>query len=378
MAYEFETPEFLKNASVNEIHNRMLSVLPDDLDKSELQYPWDLTRPVAIEMSRFKEFDMIEAIKLIFPMFASGVYLDYHAKARSIERKPGYKAIGQILVKSRTGAIITEGDQFATESVNNVPSVIFEALKNYEIPENGEALVDIICTQAGKLGNTTKNTIILKVTKNDNITELSNPEPTTGGIEPEDDESLQSRIVEYDQSKESSYVGSPSDFRRWAMEVNGVGDATVISATDDSGTVTIILTDGNGEPATETLCQSVYDHIMSPNDKYKRLANVNALLSVIPPETEPITISADIILKDSTVETVKPLFLKELRIYLQTSINDGEIRLSQIMKILSGIEGVYDFQNESVLLNGKSENIPVTQNKLPEISLSSITLTEIT
>ena len=72
---EYETPEFLQDDE-DEVHQRMLELLPDDLDKSEGSHIWDLTRPTAIEVAEFKEFTMNTALQMIFPQFANGEFLD--------------------------------------------------------------------------------------------------------------------------------------------------------------------------------------------------------------------------------------------------------------------------------------------------------------
>ena len=49
-AEEMELPDFLENSSEDEIHEKMLGNLPEDIDKSEGGFPWDFTRPTAIEI----------------------------------------------------------------------------------------------------------------------------------------------------------------------------------------------------------------------------------------------------------------------------------------------------------------------------------------
>ena len=53
-AEEMELPDFLENSSEDEIHEKMLGNLPDDIDKAEGGFPWDFTRPTAIEYQNLK------------------------------------------------------------------------------------------------------------------------------------------------------------------------------------------------------------------------------------------------------------------------------------------------------------------------------------
>ena len=67
-AEEMELPDFLKNSSEDEIHEKMLGNLPEDIDKSEGGFPWDFTRPTAIEISELKEYVLVEVLKSMFPV----------------------------------------------------------------------------------------------------------------------------------------------------------------------------------------------------------------------------------------------------------------------------------------------------------------------
>lgn len=82
-AEEMELPDFLENSSEDEIHEKMLGNLPDDIDKSEGGFPWDFTRPTAIELSELKEYVLVEVLKCLFPATCEESYLlDYHADER--------------------------------------------------------------------------------------------------------------------------------------------------------------------------------------------------------------------------------------------------------------------------------------------------------
>ena len=81
----------------------------------------------------------------------------------------------------------------------------------------------------------------------------------------------------FDASLGNSFVGSPADYRRWALEVAGVGTAKVISAQDDTGLVTIVLTDSDGMPAQQGICTAVENHIMRYDSWYERLASLETI-----------------------------------------------------------------------------------------------------
>lgn len=376
---EFITPDFLKNSSVDDLHQVMKGVLPADLDMSEGNHAWNLTRPTAIIASELREFILPEVIKLAFPEWSYGQFLDGHAKARSITRRAATAASGEITITGEANSIIPAGSLFSTASVNDEPSVDYKTMAEVKVPESGSVIAAVECTQTGTVGNTTENTVVLVASKLTGITAVTNEEPITGGTEEEGDESLINRITEYDKSQGDNYVGSVADYKRWATSVPGVGEATIISAQDDSGLVTIILTDANGEAATEQLCNSVYNYIMRPDDHGERLAPVNALLSVVPPSTMAIIIKATVELdSDATVESVKAAFMQKLAAYLPLAMDEQEIKYTKIAAALSAAAGVNDFTDLQIGLKGEAygtANIPITTTQLPEVSEEDIEIT---
>ena len=49
MQPEFNRPEFLEGNSAEEIHERMMNNLPDDIDDMPGGFPYDMTMPAALE-----------------------------------------------------------------------------------------------------------------------------------------------------------------------------------------------------------------------------------------------------------------------------------------------------------------------------------------
>ena len=370
-----ELPEFLQNKSTDEIHTQMLDSMPGDIDKSQGQHPYNYTRPTAMIASELCQQTLPEIIKLIFPMFAYGEWLDYHAQIRGISRRPATASSGTLQLTVTKNTNIPVGSQFATASVDGQPSVVFETTQGkFNLPE-GTTEVSVKCTQTGTVGNVIAGTVIFKLSQLSGVTAVTNPEAITGGTEEEDDDSLRARIVSLDQSQSVSYVGSVADYKRWSLEVPGVGGVTVIPAQDDSGLVTLVITDSNGDPANEEICQNVYDYIMSPADPELRLTAPNVKLSVIPPTIIELSISATVeVGTGSSLEAIKTAFIEAVQAYLDTARSDGEVRYTQIGKILAGVPGVYDY--DALTLNSGSTNISITNTQLPQVTSDSVLLTQ--
>lgn len=370
-----ELPEFLQNKSTDEIHTQMLDSMPGDIDKSQGQHPYNYTRPTAMIASELCQQTLPEIIKLIFPMYAYGEWLDYHAQMRGISRRPATASSGTLQLTVTKNTNIPEGSQFSTASVDGQPSVVFETTQGkFNLPE-GTTEVPVKCMQTGTAGNVIAGTVIFKLSQLSGVTAVTNPEAITGGTEEEDDDSLRARIVSLDQSQSVSYVGSVADYKRWSLEVPGVGGVTVIPAQDDSGLVTLVITDSNGDPANEEICQNVYDYIMSPADPELRLTAPNVKLSVIPPTITELSISATVeVGTGSSLDSIKSAFIEAVQAYLDTARSDGEVRYTQIGKILAGIPGVYDY--DALTLNSGTTNISITNTQLPQVTSDSVLLTQ--
>lgn len=381
---QYTTPTFLQNQSVEDIFQGMLTIIPEDIDVSQGSHTWNFLRPTALVGAYLCEYVLPQVIMLIFPEWSYGEFLDAHAQVRGITRKAATAATGEITITGAANTVIPAGSIFSTISMNNDdPSIDYATLSEATIPSSGTVTVAAQCTQTGTIGNTGANTVVLVSSRLNGVTSVTNEEEFTGGTNVESDDALKVRINEYDTEQGESFTGNVSDYKRWATSVPGVGDATIVPANDDTGLVTIILTDSNGDPATEQLCTQVYNYIMAPDDPDQRLAPINAYLSVIGPEAVNIGIKATVELVDEyTIEDVQEAFYAQMATYLQTAMEEREIKITRIAAALSATEGVNDFsalqigEKRGGTVDYGTTNIALTSDELPMIELNDIVLTE--
>ena len=356
----FVIPEFLKNYSTEEVIARMLKVLPDTISKEENGWVCDLFYPVAIALSRAVEFTLTEAVRNIIPKYSYGEILQGHGENRNLFLKEATYAKAILTITGIPGTKIPQGFDFSTASTPEESGIIFYTMKECEIAEIGVTEVESVCFIAGKKGNVAAESIILLAKPMKGVISVVNKEKAYGGFEQETEDSFRQRIAEFDANLGNSFVGSPADYRRWALEVAGVGGANVISAQDDTGLVTIVLTDNENMPATQVICQEVENHIMRYDDWYQRLAPINAFLKVIP--AEPITIKVEAIVEleyGYEKEKVKKAFLENLQSYLRTEEAHTEIKYAEIGATLINTQGVWDYKQ--LKLNERTENIEISE-----------------
>jgi len=361
---EFTPPSFLNDQDAETIHKRMMENLPPDIDDTENGFPWDFTKPTALEKAEMLEFHLVETLKIMFPMWAYGEWLDYHAKGRGITRKPANPASGELLITGIPGTTIPAGFKFAAPATADSPAIEYQTTEKYTIGEDGTVRVQITAVEPGIKGNVPSNTVTLMMTPIKGITSVTNEAAITGGTEVESDDELRNRIMEIDAASEASFVGSDGDYKRWAEEVPGVGTALVMPEWAGPGTVKVVVIDANGQPANQAIITAVYNNIMSPDDRLQRKAPIGATVTVEAPTAKEINYSFTLELKaGENQETVLERFKAQLRTYYVEAKKEGVVRYNRVISILTNTEGVKDFTG--LTMNGGTVNIVLEEDEYP-------------
>ncbi len=395
-AYPYEAPEFLRGQSAKEIHRRMLDSLPQGIDKSEGNIPWDFTRPPALEKAEMVEFTLNETVKLMFPQWSYGKWLDLHGEKVNCIRRAANRASGALSVTGTKGTVIPVGYQFATPA-ELTSSVLFEAIESVSLDGEPDSKgqvtrqVPIRALDGGLTGNVAEDAVKLMVKPMSGIAYVTNPEAITGGAEAESDADYLIRILDAMRNG-SSMTGCVADYIRWGKEVPAVGQVIVDPEWPDpglpeqfhyldrlgrercAGAVRLIIVDSSGLPANKQILDAVYIHIAGdgPED-IKRLMPIGAHLTVIAPEGLTVNIAAEVQLEEGAdVEAVKERFRKNLAGYWltvgQEAVDDeighlGYIRWVQVGAVLAKTLGIIDYTGLTV--NGGTVNIPVEHVQYP-------------
>lgn len=376
--YTYTPPELLDDTDVDVIHKRMLDELPINIDRSEGGFVWDMTRPSAMEKSYTMEALNV-VVQSIFPEWADGYILDLHARRCGITRRDATYATGYVHVAGTGTKTIPEGFLFCTPATMLTPSVSYATQEEVTLAYNSEtetyeADIPVMCTEAGLIGNCPAHGITVMASPIQGITEIYNENAFEDGADTETDDDLRERVIEFERNWNTSFVGNNADYRRWALEVDGVGSASVIPEWQGTGTGTVkvvILTQQGGQ-ASEALMTAVYDHIMGdPNDPYTRLAPIGAILTVSTGTPMTINITANVEMgSGATLETIAEAFTASLVEYFKEAKDEGEVKYTRIARCLSQTPGVTDYRQ--LLINGTRNNLTVGAEDLPAIT--SLTL----
>ena len=361
---EFKAPSFLNDQDAETIHKRMMEELPSDIDDTEGGFPWDFTKPTALEKAEMLEFPLVETLKIMFPMWAYDEWLDLHAKGKGLVRKPPNPASGTLTVTGVPWTEIPAGFKFAVPATGDTPAIEYKTKEKYTIGDTGTVNLQVTATEAGTKGNVPAASITMMMTPIKGITSITNPAPITGGTEQESDDNLRGRIDELDAASEASFVGSDGDYKRWAEEVPGVGTALPMPEWAGPGTVKVVIIDSNGQPANESIITAVYNHIMRPDDRIQRKAPIGATVTVVAPTAKEINYTFLLeIQAGETQETVLERFKAQFQSYYIEAKKEGVVRYTRIGSILTSTSGVKDYTG--LTINGGIANIILKADEYP-------------
>lgn len=376
MGIEFITPDFISENSPEEIHARMMKSLPEDIDKMPGGFPYDFTMPSALEKSELIQFQLVRTLMLMFPQYAWGEWLDLHGQQAGVFRKDAGYAEGTVTFQGIVGTRIPEQTVVCTAADAIGPSVEYVVTMEGIVPESGILSLPVTAVLAGTLSNVAAGTVTLFAKPLQGITKLWNEAAITGGVEAEEDEAYRQRILEWNENKDTSFVGNNGDYIRWAKELVGVGSASVIPEWDGAGTVKLIIRDSNGMAANDMLIKKVYDYIMMPDRPTERKAPIGAILTVAAPVEVTLNFSCSLLLApDACLAEVEAGFLAQLERYYQQAGKEGIIRYTKVTSLLSGVDGVEDFTG--FLINGMAENIILRQEDYPVTGTLSFSVKEV-
>ncbi len=223
----------------------------------------------------------------------------------------------------------------------------------------------ITALEPGTMYNVKANAVSIMAKPVKGITEVGNPEPIQGGTDRENNDDYYDRIAaEYENSR--TYLGNDGDYIRWAKEA-GAGACIVVSAPHGPGTVKLVLVDPEGHPASEHLVKKVYDYIVSPDDREKRLLpTACAELECVSASTVPVSYVCTGIEHDHTtdMEQIQKEFSEAVRQVYTEAKQEGVLRYNDVRPLLSAVHGVEDF--DTFLMNGAMENIRIQDEEYPE------------
>lgn len=340
----------LKSTTVDKVHKELLGQVSDTYQKTEGFPTWDILKAAAFGIKRvWDKVFMIDYLQDVDNL--TGADLErFVYQRKGLKRKEATYSVGFVNIVRGEG-IVSIGDVFSTSG-----GVEFIATEDKAVKDGDKVAVQAI--NAGGIGNVAADTIIEMPVTIQGIAKITNDSPTVDGYDAEDDDSLRERY--YEALREPATSGNVAHYRRWAREVEGVGDCKVYPLWQGDNTVQVVIVDDNGiVPNVETVkrCQDYID----PDSAGTGLgeAPIGAYCTVTAAAGLNIDVIATIIL-DNTVQAdiIKANVENAIKKYLASvALNTEYVSTAKIGNIIIGTEGVSDYYGLQV--NGSTDRVPV-------------------
>lgn len=181
--------------------------------------------------------------------FIDLVAQDYH----DLTRRAGTRARCTVTLTGKAGTAIPAGTVFLTGT-----GLQFLLLESVAIGSGGSAVGRLEAAEAGSAYNIASGTLSRMYVNINGLERYVNGQ-AEGGTDRESDAALYQRVDE--ARKQPATSGNGWDYRRWAMEADGVGEVKVVELWDGPGTVGLTLVDSNFEGASQEIVEAVAANI---------------------------------------------------------------------------------------------------------------------
>lgn len=293
-----------------------------------------------------------------FPQTAAGEYLDYHAQLRGLSRKEAAKATGVIrfLVDS---AAATDLPIEAQTVCMTAGLVQFETLADATL-RAGQTYVDVPARAIlpGSSGNAAAGTILSMSVPPVGISACTNPNPFTGGLDPEEDESLRQRVLA--TYYRMSNGANTAYYEQAALEFEGVAAVSVIGRSRGIGTVDVIVAGDNGVPG-DNLLETIQDYF----DQQREIA---VDVEVLAPATSTVNITMRLKAADGAdFDTVAANVRAALEGYFSGTLLGKGVPVARLTALTLGVPDV-----KNCAISAPSADLEAAEDVLPVLGTLTI------
>lgn len=265
----------------------------------------------------------------MFPDTADTEYLEKHAALHGLTRKRATMAQGAATFFGTPGAVAPLGTEAKT-----VAGLVFVTSAEATLGAGGTALVPVQAGAAGTAHNLAAGASLTLTSAPSGVQGAASlTSATIGGTDAEADAGLLARVLDVLQNPPAG--GNKADWRRWALNVDGVTEAYVFPLHRGLGTVDVCVTSAGGLPSAEILAAvRVYLDTVRPaaaNDFH-----------VLAPSLVPVPVAVQVRLSAITLAQAQAAVEAALAVYFATLEPGDMAYLSRIETAISGVPGVVD------------------------------------
>lgn len=349
--------------SVDSIQAILLDSISDKYQKTAGYPMWMLTRAMALGLDSGDTAIQQTAEKLD-PENLSGAELEQYIYYRTGQsRTQAVIASGTVTVTGK--GEITAGNLFVTDG-----GVLFESGDTVTV--DGSADVRVSCMTEGTIGNVPAGAICKMPVQIPGITSVTNAAPTDGGYDAESDADLLERFITHLQNPPNG--ANAWQYREWATNFAGVGDAKIFPLGHGDGTVDVVLIGTDGKPASETLVRQVQNYIDPGSNGFgEGAAPIGAACYVSAATARSLNVAARIkLLDDAEQEATTKAVTESLENYLKKiAFKQTYVSLARLGEAILDAAGVADY--ESLTVDGATSNVQLSARQVAVLGNLAVT-----
>lgn len=343
-----------------ELLQRMLAKVAEDVDKRQGSVIYDMLSPAAIEFAlAYVNLDLV--LQWGFADTSYGPFLELRVGEVGLFRKPATFAIGKVKMSGADGTVIPIGTIVTTDE--EVP-LEFETTTAGTI-SGGFIIVDARCRTAGTIGNVAPG--LIKIVKGDLASSVGvvNEEVFYDGFDIETDADLLKRYQE--RTKLPYASGTAQDYKKWALEIPGISDCKVFPLWQGNRTVKIVLISPNKRTPSANMITQAINHI-------EEMRPIDADVTIVGATEVQIDVDVKITLTSTgTLEKAIQEAQAEITKYLSLlAFVDTVVRIARIGDNILNCPSILDYQD--LKINLQTGNIQVTDEQIPVLGRLTITL----
>ncbi len=368
-AQDFKDPDF------ENILARMLSRVPDTLDKRQGSIIYDALAPAAVELTEaLIEREANRALS--YASMSVGEWLDLRVFEHGIARMPETQAL-------RYGWFWADDAQtvpFSSVTIGSRYSVPNDAT-NFVVTKQTEAagVYEMRCEVAGEMGNRfLSGTELIPVEYASGLAYVVLGDVIVPGEDEESDQALFERFVRW--ITRPPFGGNRADYEEYFRQIDGIGSIRLYRADPDKGHVTAFVLGADEMPVSQRLLEEAQTRIDPFVNQGEGIGMAPMAHIVHVQNTLAATMDVEaqlVLVRGWTIGQVQPGieqaiadYLAELRQHWADYVAldspdyvDCVVRVAQIEAAMLTVEGVADvLQTE---LNGGSVNILLPREQVP-------------
>lgn len=344
-----------EDRTFEEIRKEVVDLIDNPTTKIEGSYTGDLVSGTVLEISRLYAY-VNSLFSAMFPNANSGEYLVKRCLDFGIERKPATYGVFDVILAATEAVTLPAGTTFSASS----NGLQFELIEDVSLGSRKAVSVLVKCTQAGRVAIATDDLSLQPAIAGISITNSA----AMSGTDEETDGELYRRLKL--RLSQNPGNGTTADYKRWALEVGGVGYAKV--RINDEGKIIITI----ASPDCGSVSPAVLENVRKNIDNKRPLGaviNVRQSLSIVSLITATVKLYNGYDLSNVTSD-----FEKALKSYVGEVAFDDEtdtLTIARLIHFLMEIDGVQDVID--LKLNGQNSNLDIKET-IPAFSVTLIEL----